>query len=966
MKKTFLFLLFLSLFLPTLPTVAQVVTFQPSFATQNDSLIIVFDATQGNGDLKDFTGDVYLHTGVITTNSTHDTDWRYVPNGWDEYPAKVKATPLGDNKWEFKYLPNIREFFGITDPNEQVLKVAMLFRGTVDGVGDPDKVGRGDGGTDIFVELATNEATARFVHPLDDIVFLTTNDSIQIVGIGAVSSGDMTLELLKNTTTVATTTQDTLFYTFKASSTKEDATFKLVASGGGAVSDTASFFVTVRENNGAMVARPAGTRDGITYLSDTSVRLSLYAPYKTFVYVIGDFNDWKPGADYLMNKEFKTSDSVWYWIDIEGLTPGEEYGMQYLVDGEIRIADPYSELVLDEYNDPYIPESVFPDLKAYPSGKTSNYVSVLSPGKEPYEWEVTDFNKPDEEELVIYELLLRDFLEDHSYTSLIDTLDYLAGLNINAIELMPINEFEGNESWGYNPAFHLALDKYYGTPEAFKRFVDEAHKRGIAVIVDVVLNHAFGQNPLVRLWNEGDFGTPTSNNPYFNTSATHPFNVGYDFNHESQVTRYYSKRVMEYWLEEYNIDGYRFDLSKGFTQTNNPNNVEAWGAYDQSRIDIWNDYAEFIRSVEEDAYIILEHFADNAEEKVLTANGMMVWGNMNYAYNEATMGYHDGNKSDFSAVLAEERGFAARRLVGYMESHDEQWLMFKNRSFGNSSGSYNIKELGTALDRMELAGAFFLPLPGPKMIWQFGELGYGYGDAGEQCLNDSPDCPESAPGRTANKPIRWDYYSDPDRRDLYHTWSKLLHLRHSSPAFTDPEEITYNFAGSIKKYQLSHTDTDVVAVGNFGVTSATYTLDFTQDGTWYDYFGETTISVSDLEYELTLAPGEFKIFTTRKFDLPVAIQEEAADDRLTFTLYQNYPNPFNPSTTITYDVAKAGMVTLEIFNLIGQKVAVLVNEPQAAGTYTVRFDASMLSSGVYLARYAANGVVQTKKMLLLK
>ena len=66
--------------------------------------------------------------------------------------------------------------------------------------------------------------------------------------------------------------------------------------------------------------------------------------------------------------------------------------------------------------------------------------------------------------------------------------------------------------------------------------------------------------------------------------------MGYDLNHESSATRYFSKRVMQYWLEEYKIDGFRFDLSKGFTQVDNLNNVGAWGSYDASRIAIWKDY----------------------------------------------------------------------------------------------------------------------------------------------------------------------------------------------------------------------------------------------------------------------------------------------------------------------------------------------------------------------------------------
>ena len=115
-------------------------------------------------------------------------------------------------------------------------------------------------------------------------------------------------------------------------------------------------------------------------------------------------------------------------------------------------------------------------------------------------WNITNFSPPAKEDLVVYELLVRDFVKTHSYKTIQDTLDYLQRLGVNAIELMPINEFENNLSWGYNPSYHMALDKYYGSPERFKSLVDEAHKRGIAIILDVVFNHAFGQSPLCSLY----------------------------------------------------------------------------------------------------------------------------------------------------------------------------------------------------------------------------------------------------------------------------------------------------------------------------------------------------------------------------------------------------------------------------------------------------------------------------------
>ncbi|HBN03522.1 MAG TPA: hypothetical protein DD396_05710, partial [Bacteroidetes bacterium] len=119
---------------------------------------------------------------------------------------------------------------------------------------------------------------------------------------------------------------------------------------------------------------------------------------------------------------------------------------------------------------------------------------------------------------------------------------------------------------------------------------------------------------------------PTGQNPFVNTDAKHDFNVGYDLNHESAALRAYVKQIMEYWLTEFKLDGFRFDLSKGFTQKNTLGNVGAWGAYDIDRVNNLKRIYNEVKSVNPNAYVILEHFADNSEEKDLANYGCMFWG----------------------------------------------------------------------------------------------------------------------------------------------------------------------------------------------------------------------------------------------------------------------------------------------------------------------------------------------------
>jgi 1,4-alpha-glucan branching enzyme len=593
--------------------------------------------------------------------------------------------------------------------------------------------------------------------------------------------------------------------------------------------------------------------------------LVLYAPGKGRICVIGEFagSNWTEQSQFQMNK---TADGNYWWITINGLTSGKEYAYQYLINGTLKIADPYSEKILDPANDQYISAATYPALKAYPSGATG-IVSVLQTAKPPYNWQVNNFTKPDKRNLVIYELLLRDFVASHDWNTLRDTLNYLKKLGINAIELMPLNEFEGNLSWGYNPDFYFAPDKYYGPANTLKEFIDTCHKNGIAVIMDIALNHSFGSSPMVQMYWDAANNRPAADNPWFNPVAKHAFNVGYDMNHESLATRYFTSRVLDHWLNNYKIDGFRFDLSKGFTQTKTCDdnggscNVNAWGAYDQSRINIWKRYYDTMQLKAAASYAILEHFADNSEEKLLSDYGMMLWGNENYNYNQASMGYSDG--WDFSGGIAAQRGWTNPFLVTYMESHDEERLMFKNLAYGNSAAGYNIKDTATALKRQELDAAFFLTIPGPKMIWQFGEIGYDYPI--NYCTNGtvSDNC------RLDSKPIKWNYLQQPNRKKLYDVYSSLIKLRFN-PLFQDQfvsNSTQQNLSGSFKWIKMDK----IMVIGNFDVVSQTGSVTFPTSGAWYDYFNGNTIAATGNAQSFTLAPGEYHVYTRVNAALPVSL-----------------------------------------------------------------------------------------------
>jgi len=916
----------------------------PYFATAEDSIVVTFNAAQGNGGLAGYTGDVYAHTGVITNLSSSNSDWKHVKTEWGQNTPETKLTRIGTNLYQFVIKPTVRAFYNVP-VSETILKVAFVFRSA----SAPYREGKTADGGDIFLPLTISGLNAAIVTPQKGFNINSLND---VINISVTATQSQQLSLYINNNLITQTANDTINYNYTSTSYGK-IWIKAVAQSGTQTATDSVYVVTrpVVETQ----ELPAGIVDGINYTGPTSAILSIYAPYKNFVYIIGDFNNWEIEPIHYCKR---TADGKHWWTEINNLSVSSEYGFQFLIDGNLAVADPYADKILDPWNDKWITPQTYPNLKPYPTNKTTNIVSVMQTAQSPFVWQTTNYVRPKKEDLVIYELLIRDFIEAHTYKAIMDTIGYLRRLGVNAIELMPVMDFEGNESWGYNPMFKFAPDKYYGLKNDLKKLIDKAHENGIAIILDMVLNHHFGNSPLVRLYWDAVNNKPSSLNPWFNPDAMHPYNVGFDFNHESSATKEYVDRVCNYWLTEFNVDGFRFDLSKGFTQTNSGSNVGLWGQYDQSRINILKRMADEIWETDTTAYVILEHFADNSEETVLANYGMMLWGNLNYNYNEATMGY----TSDLSWASYKQRGWQKPHLVAYMESHDEERLMYKNLQYGNSSVGYNIKELNTALDRIKLAGAFFFTIPGPKMIWQFGELGYDY----------SINYPTgTSASRTDKKPIKWDYYSVTNRQKTYKVFKSLIDLKKNYDAFrTNDFSIALN--GQLKRIHLNHSSMNVTIIGNFDVAQQNITPSFQNTGTWYNYFKNDSIVVTDVNAAIQLKPGEFHIYTTVKLPpqeegILTEIEENGETDMIEgYNLEQNYPNPFNPMTSINYSIITEGRVNLTVYDILGNEVAVLVNKDQVAGNYKIEFNAADVPSGVYFYRLRVGEFTSTKKMVIIK
>ena len=886
MKLNFIYL-FTFIFLGNIGF-SQIIQIIPAFPTVNDVITVQYDATQGNGGLVGVS-PIYTHTGVVTQSGL-PSSWSYTQGNWGQADTNVLMTDLGNNIHEL--IIDIDQYYGFPT-GTNVAKLAFVFR-NFNGSLEGKTATMGD----IFYPIypVNGGFQAAIIKPYSDQL-VNLYDTITFNGQ---ANSLATLELYDNGILIADTVNSNSLDKSISINNPGDHELIFVANDGNTtIYDTINYVVIPSLN---FSNPPSNLVDGINYIDDSTVTLKFFAPEKNTVNLIGDHNNWMVNSNSFMNL---STDSLYWWKTISNLTPGQKYTYQYLVDGNIKIADPLSPLILDPNNDGNIGSLNYPNPIPYPSSKTNGFVTVMEPGKTPYNWVNTNFSPPAKKDLIIYELLVRDFVASHSYKTLIDTLDYLSNLGINAIELMPPGEFENNESWGYNPSFHMALDKYYGTPEHFKTFVDSCHGRGIAVINDIVFNQAFGQSPMVNLYWDGINSRPAANNPWFNEVCPHPpYCWGYDFDHSSQATRNFIDRVNHFWLDEYHIDGFRFDFTKGFS--NNSNN------YDDDRIDLLKRMADTIWSVHPNSYVILEHWAANNEEKILANYGMMLWGNVTHGYQESAMGFPAN--SNLVGGVYKYRLWNDPHLISYMESHDEERIMYKNITYGNTNGSQNAKNPIEALERTEGLAVLMLTTPGPKMIWQFGEMGY--------------DISIDYPCRICNKPILWNYLSENSRKRLYDVYKATINLRKSHPVFTG-DDFTYSLNGAVKTLTLNNPTMNALVSVNIDVNSQDEILYFQNNGWWYEYFTGDSLEITG-NTNITLNPGEYRIYTNVKLDQPV-IQNTVDIEEFKMAEWEVniYPNPSCHFIKVSHNSKSNKPLSCAIVNTKGEIVLSekpLVNE----------------------------------------
>jgi glycosidase len=956
MKKIILF--YFTLFAVSVFAQQQTITYSvtPTSFEENQSITLTFNGSSINESTWGVTGNaLYLWAWSFDSNDLNIQDCP--TNGtWTNSSETNRLTYVpGNDTYTISFVP--QTFYSRTG----IGRIGFLVKAK-NATGDKKS-------QDVLIEVGLFQSN--LVTPsANSATIISSGGNLNITANN--TNGNASYNLKANGVSI-NTNASTSNYSFNHTGLTANQSYELDITQSG-ITQTKKFNVIV--NPGVISqALPAGVEDGINYNSSdaTKATLVLDAPGKDFVYVAGSFNNWQPGSAYAMKKDATTGK---FWLELTGLTSGQSYSYQYWVvdttpttnsPALVKTADPYSTLVLSPFDDPFISAASYPNLPAFPNG-IEREVTVLQTGQVPYNWSTatTNFVKPNKDNLVVYEVLVRDFDSDRNYQDLIDKIDYFKNLKINAIQLMPVMEYEGNESWGYNTSFHMALDKYYGTANKFKEFIDLCHQNGIAVILDVALNHAFGRNPMVRMWMkdaDGDgWGDPAADNPYFNEFARHSYNVGSDFNHQQARTQYYTKRVIKQWIQEFKIDGFRWDLTKGFTQNCTGGDDACTNAYQADRVAVLKDYADYSWTLDNNHYAIFEHLGGDSEEqqwanyRIGEGKGIMMWGELTSKYAELAQG--TAGDKDITRMGHVSRGFTGKRLIGYPESHDKERVLYSAFTFGNGAGAFPVQgNLTNTIKRMSAIGAVSLLIPGPKMIWHFAELGHtgsiftcgngtvntDYDTTGGDCKLDTKPQPQWANN----------WLTDVNRSVVYNNWAKMIDLKKNNSVFNANYAISGQGGNNSVRQRIylfggTGSLTNVVILANFSVANLDIIADFPFTGTWHNLMDNSTLSVSNTAMTVNIESGGFRIFG----NAPAALSTTDFNPLLGISLM---PNPASTYFTIN----SRSFTKVQIYSMTGQLVRTFENQPE-----NYQYPISDLNQGVYFVKVSDdNNHNQTLKLI---
>jgi glycosidase len=567
-------------------------------------------------------------------------------------------------------------------------------------------------------------------------------------------------------------------------------------------------------------------------------------------------------------------------------------------------------------------------------------------------------------------------------------LSIIHDMGFNIIWMMPVmvNAYPINNQGGpgYNIIDFYNVAPEYGTNQDFKNFVSQAHSLGMKVILDVTPNHTSRFHP----WS-ADAHANKQKSPYWNwyehTLIPHNTN-GLGQMLDADGFNYYSGfsdqllnynwtdidaraemiSVYKYWIKEFGIDGYRFDVY--------------WGPHRR--------YGEqYMGKPVRDA---LKHIKPNI---LLLAEDDGTGVGTETIYADYSSGGINGGVDaayDFKLFFNQIRGFGFSGTAidnlnseiwngGYypgpnslymrfMESQDEDRIAYAYSSGGSLDATT------TFMKTMPMASTIFT-IPGIPMIWNGQEVGKGYGDNNFDSRRRGV--------------IDWNYSG---RTLLTPHYQLLAQIRGQFNAFTTQQLKRINSSDEfVYSFSRPYPEEDGIVAVNFGSTSTDVTISFSVSdlGGWVNEGGNYILSnlYNNETYPIKIIDGGASVNFTlpaygsaicvladsiKKVIIPVEVENYQSEILPTkLHLYQNYPNPFNPSTTIQFDLPKQGNVKIHIYNVLGKEIAEIANSVYSAGTHQVVWNGKtnsgvQVSSGVYFVRLETGILTDTEKIVLMK
>ena len=584
----------------------------------------------------------------------------------------------------------------------------------------------------------------------------------------------------------------------------------------------------------------------------------------------------------------------------------------------------------------------------------------------------------------IYEVFFNSFTPEQTINAAAQKLDYLQRLGVNILWIMPIMKNNARIDNGPGPGYNI-IDFYtvapeYGTNADFKSFVQQAHNLGMKVILDVTPNHTSYNHPFVkdaRLYSANSFYwsfyehqliTNPNYHPDLSESITNDGFVYYgafgdqilNYNWADADARAYMIGVFDWWVKEEGIDGYRFDVYWGpHARENGGNGGET---------DMGLPVRKALKHIKPDVFVLGEakgtgggtetYYGDrnggadaaydwSLLQQVVSPFNVSSMNNYVTNFGGDTMGFVPGPNS---------------RFMRFMENHDEERVAYLYGSYAKTMPM----------------GTMIFTVPGIPMIYSGQEVGFGIGitnyDQRRRGIID---------WNSAGKSVLSPHYQ------------RLAWIRATYPAFSTLK--FFHLAsgnGLVYAYTRPFLGQNGIAMENFSSGPATASIAIVGSGinanvffnggaingkTYYlnDVYNDTSYAASfssgTMNFGITLPPFGSAVFVLADsiMHLSVPALTSVANHTETgtptiFSLEQNFPNPFNPSTTIRYSVPTTSRVSLIVYDILGRKVAVLVDGQQTAGIHDIEFDGKLLSSGVYYCRLSTNGNSEVKRMMLVK